>query len=135
MFGVCDVAAASSGAQQDRNYIGQPLGKIPSVFTHLFLSLFLSSVLSLTLYVSLTLTLSLSLSLGSARKQSSLFLFPFFTLFLNLLPTTVFRYPRSRDEGEIYITPMHRGLAHDGPCDLVYTHIHYIAPYIYIIPP
>lgn len=29
MFGVCDVAAASSGAQQDRNYIGQPLGKTP----------------------------------------------------------------------------------------------------------
>lgn len=29
MFGVCDVTAAPSGAQQDRNYIGQPFGKTP----------------------------------------------------------------------------------------------------------
>lgn len=29
MFGVCDVAAAPSGAQQDRDNIGQPLGKTP----------------------------------------------------------------------------------------------------------
>lgn len=29
MFGVCDVTAAPSGAQQDRDNIGQPLGKTP----------------------------------------------------------------------------------------------------------
>lgn len=41
LFGVCDVAAATSGDQQDRNNIGQSLGKTLPVCVCVSLSLFL----------------------------------------------------------------------------------------------